>query len=64
MRFYNQQGANLLRTNLAESDNICDCCQQFAHEAREYMPDDIECPDCGKLCKCACHRPAKPAVAA
>lgn len=62
MKFFQQQNDGLTRTNLNESDNVCACCQVFDHEATEYHHDDVECPKCGALCRCACHRGPKVAL--
>lgn len=56
MKFYNQQGAGLKRTNLHESDNVCECCQEYSHPAKDYLHDDAVCPRCHSLCCCGCHR--------
>lgn len=56
MKFYNQHGAGLQRTNLHESDNVCDCCQSFDHAATEWFHDDVMCAKCHSLCRCGCHR--------
>jgi hypothetical protein len=60
MKFYQQEGLKLNRSHLAESDHICTCCQSYDHAAATYHPDDIECPDCGALCCCDCHRQKNP----
>lgn len=56
MKFFNQEGAGLKQTHLSESDNVCECCQVFDHGAADLLHDDVECPRCGALCRCACHR--------
>lgn len=56
MKFFVQEGTGLKQTNLNESDNVCVCCQTFDHGAADLLHDDVECPRCGALCRCACHR--------
>lgn len=56
MKFYQQEGASLKRTNLAESDHICECCEDFTHGSHESLHDDAVCAKCSSLCCCSCHR--------
>lgn len=56
--FQNDSGA-LKRQALSTSGRICDCCDGLLHAAfdeHDALEDDVECPRCGKLCSCECHR--------
>jgi hypothetical protein len=56
MKFYQQEGTKLNRTQLHQSDHICECCQEYNHSAHTFLHDDAECQRCGQLCCCDCHR--------
>lgn len=59
MKTYQQEGFNLRLKPMMESGNICRCCDVIEHNAEEVhkpLEDDVECPECGMLCSCKCHR--------
>jgi hypothetical protein len=62
MKHYIQDGMKLKRTSLMESGYICECCEDYLHASNEEhsaLEDDVECPQCGALCACKCHREKK-----
>lgn len=63
MKTYQQEGTRLVLKPMMESGNICKCCEEYTHNAEEVhkpLEDDVECPECGALCSCKCHRESEP----
>lgn len=58
--YFQTDSGSLKRQPLQASGRICDCCDGFLHSAEgeehKLLEDDVECPRCGKLCSCECHR--------
>jgi len=60
MKHYQQQeSGELKRTYMQQTGHICTCCESYLHSHEEEhgaIDGDVECPTCGQLCGCKCHR--------
>ena len=66
MKHYQQQeSGELKRTYMQQTGHICECCEDYLHTheeegGHEPIDGDVECPKCGQLCGCKCHRRESP----
>lgn len=62
VKHFQQEGFKLKLKPMMESGYICECCEEYLHspdDEHAALEDDVECPDCGALCACKCHRKIK-----